>query len=114
MAANAPLVIARGGFSGVFPESSQYAYQFALANSVKNVVLYCDLQLTKDGAGICLSDYRLDNSTTISSVFPEGQKTYPVNGQQLQGWFSVDFTSDQLYNNVSCECSFFMFTIELY
>ncbi|KAG6519301.1 hypothetical protein ZIOFF_022794 [Zingiber officinale] len=35
----APLVIARGGFSGVFPDSSQYAYQFAQANSLKNVII---------------------------------------------------------------------------
>ncbi|KAG6522244.1 hypothetical protein ZIOFF_019382 [Zingiber officinale] len=97
----APLVIARGGFSGVFPDSSQYAYQFAQANSLKNVVLYCNLQLTKDGAGICHTDYRLDNSTTISSAFPKDQKTYTINGQQVQGWFAVDFTSEQLYNNVS-------------
>ncbi|KAG6481962.1 glycerophosphodiester phosphodiesterase GDPDL7-like [Zingiber officinale] len=101
LSGGAPLVIAQGGFSGVFPESSQYAYQFAQANSVKNVVLYCDLQMTKDGAGICHTDYRLDNSTTISSVFPKGQKTYPINGKQVRGWFAVDFTSDQLYNNVS-------------
>lgn len=59
--------------------------------------------MTKDGAGICHTDYRLDNSTTISSVFPKEQKTYLINGQQVQGWFAVDFTSEQLYNNVSCE-----------
>lgn len=106
----APVVVARGGFSGIFPESSQYAYQIAQSTSLKNLVLLCDLQLTKDGGGICQSDLSLDNSTTISSVFPKGQKTYSVNGQPLTGWFSVDFTSDQIYNNVSCEytsfCSF--------
>ncbi|XP_042409596.1 glycerophosphodiester phosphodiesterase GDPDL1-like isoform X2 [Zingiber officinale] len=37
LSGNAPLVISRGSFYGVFPESSQYAYQFALANSVENV-----------------------------------------------------------------------------
>ncbi|CAL9061916.1 unnamed protein product [Musa banksii] len=101
LSGEAPVVVARGGFSGIFPESSQYAYQIAESTSLKNVVLLCDLQLTKDGGGICQSDLRLDNSTTISSVFPKGQKTYSVNGQPLTGWFSVDFTSDQIYNNVS-------------
>ncbi|CAL9075451.1 unnamed protein product [Musa textilis] len=101
LSGEAPVVVARGGFSGIFPDSSQYAYQIAQSTSLKNVVLLCDLQLTKDGGGICQSDLRLDNSTTISSVFPKGQKTYSVNGQPLTGWFSVDFTSDQIYNNVS-------------
>ncbi|XP_010943202.1 glycerophosphodiester phosphodiesterase GDPDL7 [Elaeis guineensis] len=101
LSGNAPLVIARGGFSGIFPESSQFAYQFALASSLKETVLLCDLQLTKDGAGICLSDLKLDNSTTISSVFPKRDTTYSVNGQSLKGWFSVDFTTDELISNVT-------------
>ncbi|KAG6466581.1 hypothetical protein ZIOFF_075612 [Zingiber officinale] len=54
LSGNAPIVIAPGGFSAVFPEYDQYVYQFAPANSVKNVVSYCDLQLTKDGAGILI------------------------------------------------------------
>ncbi|RZS16725.1 hypothetical protein BHM03_00048761 [Ensete ventricosum] len=103
LSGNAPVVVARGGFSGLFPESSQFAYQFAQSTSLKNVVLYCDVQLTKDGAGICRSDLRLDNSTTIAAVFPKGRTTYSVNGRPVQGWFSIDFTSDQLYNNVTCE-----------
>ena len=100
-AGNAPLVIARGGYSGIFPESSKFACQFALATSLKETVLLCDLQLTKDGAGICLSDLKLDNSTTISSVFPKRDTTYSVNGQSLKGWFSVDFTTDELISNVT-------------
>lgn len=100
-AGNAPLVIARGGYSGIFPGSSQFAYQFALATSLKETVLLCDLQLTKDGAGICLSNLKLDNSTTISTAFPKRDSTYSVNGQSLHGWFSVDFTSDELLSNVT-------------
>lgn len=102
-AGEAPLVIARGGYSGLFPESSQYAYQFAMSTSLKSVVLFCDLQLTKDGASMCHSDLRLDNSTTIASAFPKGQKTYTVNGERIRGWFSVDFTADEIFNNVACK-----------
>jgi len=101
LSGNAPLVIARGGYSGIFPESSQFAYQFALATSLKETVLLCDLQLSKDGAGICHSNLKLDNSTTISTAFPKRDTTYSVNGQSLHGWFSVDFTSDELLGNVT-------------
>ncbi|KAF5445738.1 hypothetical protein F2P56_034768 [Juglans regia] len=96
-----PLVIARGGFSGLFPESSSFANQMAQTLSLPDTVLFCNLQLTKDGIGICLSDIRLDNSTNIAMVYPKGQKTYDVNGKQVHGWFAVDYTIDQLLNNVS-------------
>ncbi|KAG0491371.1 hypothetical protein HPP92_004769 [Vanilla planifolia] len=70
-------------------------------NSLQDVVLFCDLQLTKDGVGICKTDLRLDNSTNIASVFPKRGNTYQVNGQQVRGWFSVDFTADELFSNVT-------------
>jgi hypothetical protein len=58
--------------------------------------------MTKDGVGMCLSDMTLDNSTDIQSIFPKGQKTYTINGEDVRGWFSIDFTSDQLFN-VTCK-----------
>lgn len=99
----APRVVAHGGFSGLVPDSSQFAYELAMSASVKDVILYCSLQMTKDGVGMCQNDIRLDNSTNIQSIFPKGQKTYTINGEQVRGWFSNDFTSDQLFN-VSCKC----------
>ncbi|KAF9680674.1 hypothetical protein SADUNF_Sadunf06G0146200 [Salix dunnii] len=97
-----PSVIARGGFSGLFPESSDFANQMALGTSVHDVVVLCNLQLTKDGVGICQGDIRLDNTTNIAMLFEKGSKTYKVNGQDLTGWFALDFTADQLLANVSC------------
>ncbi|CAM8942496.1 unnamed protein product [Rhodiola kirilowii] len=96
-----PLVIARGGYSGVFPEASQYANEFASGNSLALSALYCNLQLTKDGIGFCLSGLRLENATTIAQVFPQGKKTYDVYGQSVTGWFAMDFTSDEIFQNVS-------------
>ncbi|OMO61762.1 Glycerophosphoryl diester phosphodiesterase [Corchorus capsularis] len=97
-----PLVVAHGGFSGLFPESSSFAN--ALAGQLKStdvVGLSCSLQLTKDGIGICVSDIRLDNATTISMVFPKDAKTYNVNGQEVKGWFAVDYMSDVITKNVT-------------
>uniref|UniRef100_A0A7N1A7C1 glycerophosphodiester phosphodiesterase n=1 Tax=Kalanchoe fedtschenkoi TaxID=63787 RepID=A0A7N1A7C1_KALFE len=96
-----PLVIARGGYSGIFPEGSQYANDFASGNSLPLSALYCNLQLTKDGIGFCLSGLRLENSTNIALVFPQGKKTYDVYGQSTEGWFAVDFTAAQIFQNVS-------------
>ncbi|GAB4846057.1 hypothetical protein Ancab_025056 [Ancistrocladus abbreviatus] len=90
-AGSAPLVVARGGFSGLLPDSSFGAYTFALNTSVSNVILWCDVQLTKDGDGICFPYLRLDNSSDISLVTKAKPSTYDVNGVPLQGYFSIDF-----------------------
>lgn len=104
---NPPLVIARGGFSGIFPDSSSAAYRLAMITSVPNVVSWCDVQLTKDGAGICAPQVKLDNCTDISDVFNKKRQTYIVNGVPTQGWFSIDFTLKDLAN-VACKDQFIL------
>ncbi|KVH99195.1 Glycerophosphoryl diester phosphodiesterase [Cynara cardunculus var. scolymus] len=91
-----PLVVARGGFSGLFPDSSYNAYTFALQTGVPDMILWCDVQLTSDSFGICVPNLNLENGTTISSVFDKRKNTYPVNGVPTTGWFPVDFSIDEL------------------
>ncbi|CAO2833638.1 unnamed protein product [Amaranthus hypochondriacus] len=93
-----PLVIARGGFSGLFPDSSANAFQFATSVSVPDVVIWCDLQLTKDGVGICFPNLNLQNSSVIDKVFPNASKSYLVNGVTTTGYFPIDFTFQELSN----------------
>lgn len=92
------MVIARGGFSGIFPDSSLDSYNLALSTSGPNVTLWCDVQLTKDGVGFCFPDLKLNNATDISIAYPEKAKIYSVNGVPTQGWFSVDFNFNELAN----------------
>ncbi|RCV07062.1 hypothetical protein SETIT_1G213900v2 [Setaria italica] len=98
LSGKAPVIIAKGGFSGLFPDSSDLAYQFVPIASSPDTALLCDVRLTKDGAGICLPNIKMDNCTFISDVFPQGKSTYNVNGVSTTGWFSVDFTSTDLQN----------------
>ncbi|XP_071693098.1 glycerophosphodiester phosphodiesterase GDPDL3-like [Rutidosis leptorrhynchoides] len=93
-----PLVVARGGFSGLFPDSSDSAYTFALVTGLPDMILWCDVQLTSDNVGICLPSLNMDNCTTISFVFDKGNKTYPVNGVPMTGWFPLDFSLNDLQN----------------
>uniref|UniRef100_A0A0E0RH12 glycerophosphodiester phosphodiesterase n=1 Tax=Oryza rufipogon TaxID=4529 RepID=A0A0E0RH12_ORYRU len=95
---NAPLVIARGGFSGLFPDSSQFAFGFALSATSTDTSLWCDVQLTKDGVGFCLRDLLMQNGTTISQVYPGGKQTYRINGVPKTGWFPVDYNMSLLTN----------------
>ncbi|XP_076897608.1 glycerophosphodiester phosphodiesterase GDPDL3-like isoform X1 [Bidens hawaiensis] len=95
-AGDPPLVVARGGFSGLFPDSSISAYTFALITGLSNTILWCDVQLTSDNVGVCLPYLNIENGTTISSDFEKGNKTYLVNGVPTSGWFPVDFSIDDL------------------
>jgi glycerophosphoryl diester phosphodiesterase len=93
-----PVVIARGGFSGIFPDSSLASYSLALKASSPNITLWCDVQLTKDGIGICFPDIKLDNATDITIVYPGKAKDYSVNKVPTRGWFSLDFNFNELSN----------------
>ena len=103
---NPPKVIANGGFSGIFPSSTSYAYNLALMTSVPDVVLWCDVQLTKDGVGICAPDLLLSNSSDIMDIFKNRNKAYLVNGVPTKGWFSVDFTLKEL-STIACKSELF-------
>ncbi|KAI4294937.1 hypothetical protein MLD38_040773 [Melastoma candidum] len=98
LSGNPPLVVARGGFSGIAPDSSILAYQFALGASVPDVILWCDVQLTKDGAGICFPDLNLANSSSVAKDFPDRLRTYLVNGNAEEGYFPIDFTYEEIMN----------------
>ncbi|XP_039026949.1 glycerophosphodiester phosphodiesterase GDPDL3-like isoform X2 [Hibiscus syriacus] len=99
LSGDAPFVVARGGFSGIFADSSFGAYSLALLLGPSDVILWCDVQLTKDGAGICFPDLKLDNNSNIASVFNDKQKSYLVNGVSTKGLFSIDYTLKDLGNN---------------
>ncbi|CAD6264624.1 unnamed protein product [Miscanthus lutarioriparius] len=96
----APLVIAKGGFSGVFPDSSQGAYSFAKDASVPGTAMWCDVQLTKDGVGVCLRDINMNNCTTVGQAYPARKRTYVIDGVHKTGWFVSDFTIAELRSAV--------------
>ncbi|KAJ1269064.1 hypothetical protein BS78_07G181800 [Paspalum vaginatum] len=93
---DAPLVVAKGGFSGIFPDSSQGAYSYALIASAPDTALWCDVQLTKDGVGVCLRDINMQNCTNIAQAYPARERTYVVDGVRKTGWFASDFTIAEL------------------
>ncbi|MCH93278.1 glycerophosphoryl diester phosphodiesterase family protein, partial [Trifolium medium] len=99
-----PLVIAHGGFSGLFPDSSEDAYILAAGVSVPNVALWCDVQLTKDKVGICFPSVDLDNATYISDIIRNKSTSYLVNGVSTRGYFSVDYNFQDI-SGISCPLS---------
>ncbi|MED6180855.1 hypothetical protein PIB30_013938 [Stylosanthes scabra] len=94
-AGNEPIVVSRGGFSGLFPEGTPNALAFA-----KDTTILCNLQLTKDGGAFCVTGATLDRSTTINDFDPNKTQTYNINGKNVEGYFAVDYTTKDIDQNV--------------
>ncbi|KAL6555143.1 hypothetical protein OROGR_006401 [Orobanche gracilis] len=102
-----PEVIAHGGYSGFFPDSSQPAYDFALDTSILGTILYCNLHFTKDNDGFCIAQINLQNTTNIAEFDPKGSKTYNINGREIHGFFGLDYPAPIIFENVTLRQNIF-------
>lgn len=95
-----PYVVANGGFSGLYPPQTELAYSQSIIFGKGGTVLLCDLHMSRDGHGFCLSQLNLQNTTNAADAFPNRKKTYIVNGKELQGWFALDLTSNEMFDKL--------------
>ncbi|KAJ8548947.1 hypothetical protein K7X08_030913 [Anisodus acutangulus] len=102
-----PLVVANGGFSGLYPPQSDIAFSQSIVFGKGGTVLLCDLHMSRDRQGFCLSQLNLQNTTNAADAFPNRKKTYIVNGKELQGWFALDFTSNEMLSKLIVTQSIF-------
>lgn len=102
-----PEVVAHGGYSGFFPDSSQPAYDFALDSSILGTILYCNLHFSKDNDGFCVAQINLQNATSIEEFDPKGAKTYNINGQDVHGYFGLDYPAQIIFENVTLRQNIF-------
>ncbi|KAF3656701.1 putative pentatricopeptide repeat-containing protein-like [Capsicum annuum] len=102
-----PFVVANGGFSGLYPPQTDIAFRQSIVFGKGGTVLLCDLHMSRDGHGFCLSQLNLQNTTNAADAFPSRKKTYIVNGKELQGWFALDFTSDEMFDKLIVTQSIF-------
>ena len=102
-----PEVVARGGYSGFFPDSSQPAYDFAHDSSIIGTILYCNLHFTKDNDAFCIPQINLQNATNIDEFDPKGAKTYDIYGQQVHGWFGLDYPANVIFENITLKQNLF-------
>ncbi len=95
-AARRPLVIAHRGASAYRPEHTLPAYQLAIDQGADYIE--CDLVPTRDGVLISRHENELSKSTDVASlpVFADRLTSKRVDGVELRGWFSEDFTLDEI------------------
>ncbi|WP_416830235.1 MAG: glycerophosphodiester phosphodiesterase [Erythrobacter sp.] len=95
-AQDGPLVIAHRGASGDRPEHTLAAYELAIDQGADYVEP--DLVVTKDLQLVARHENELSGTTDVASrpEFEDRRRTKNVEGQQVAGWFSEDFTLAEL------------------
>ena len=91
-----PLVIGHRGASGYRPEHSRSAYDLALAMGVDAVEP--DVVVSKDGVLVVRHENEISGTTDVADrpEFAARRTTKKVDGSALTGWFTEDFTWEEL------------------
>ena len=89
-------MIGHRGAPGYRPEHSRSSYELALAMGVDAVEP--DVVATKDGVLIVRHENEISGTTDVAEhpEFADRKTTKRVDGQALTGWFTEDFTWDEL------------------
>ncbi len=91
-----PLVIAHRGASGYRPEHTLAAYRLAIQMGADYVEP--DLVSTRDGVLVARHENEISGTTDVSThpEFASRRTTRSVDGTQITGWFTEDFTLAEL------------------
>lgn len=92
----APLVVAHRGASGWRPEHTESAYR--LAAQLGADAIEPDIVATRDGVLVLRHENEISGTTDVAErpEFRERRATKRIDGVELTGWFTEDFTWDEL------------------
>lgn len=91
-----PLVIGHRGAPGYRPEHSRSSYDLALAMGVDAVEP--DVVVSRDGVLVVRHENEISGTTDVAdrAEFADRRTTKTIDGAELTGWFTEDFTWDEL------------------
>ncbi|HEY0247444.1 MAG TPA: glycerophosphodiester phosphodiesterase family protein [Gryllotalpicola sp.] len=91
-----PLVIGHRGASGYRPEHTRQAYELAFQLGADFVEP--DIVATKDGVLVLRHENEISTTTDVAvrPEFAHLRTTKQIDGRELTGWFTEDFTWDEL------------------
>ncbi|WP_049577074.1 glycerophosphodiester phosphodiesterase [Streptomyces sp. SBT349] len=91
-----PTVVAHRGASGYRPEHTMGSYQLGLDLGAD--IIEQDLVPTKDGHLVCRHENDISGTTDVADhpEFADRRATKTVDGVELDGWFTEDFTLEEL------------------
>jgi glycerophosphoryl diester phosphodiesterase len=98
---SSPLVIGHRGAPGYRPEHSRSSYDLALAFGVDAVEP--DIVVSRDGVLVVRHENEIGSTTDVAQhpEFADRRTTKTIDGVELTGWFTEDFTWDEL-TSLSC------------
>jgi glycerophosphoryl diester phosphodiesterase len=94
VAGSRPRVIAHRGASGYRPDHTLAAYELAIAQGAD--VIEPDLVATKDGVLVARHEHDLTATTDVAAKYPTRRTTKRVDGREVTGFFTEDFTLEEL------------------
>lgn len=89
-----PLVIGHRGAPGHLPDHTLEGYRKAVELGAD--FIEPDLVPTKDGHLIARHDSELSATTDVAVKFPDRKRTVVIDGASMEGWFTTDFTLDEV------------------
>lgn len=91
-----PLVIGHRGAPGYRPEHTRSSYELAMAMGADAVEP--DVVATSDGVLVVRHENEISGTTDVADrpEFHDRQTTKTVDGQRITGWFTEDFTWEEL------------------
>lgn len=91
-----PMIIAHRGASGERPEHTLAAYERAIDQGADYIEP--DLVLTKDGVLVARHENEISGTTDVADhpEFAARRTTKTIDGRQVEGWFTEDFTLAEL------------------
>jgi glycerophosphoryl diester phosphodiesterase len=91
-----PVVIAHRGASGYRPEHTLAAYRMAIRQGADYIEP--DLVSTRDGVLVARHENEISQTTDVAlrSQFAQRRTTKVIDGRETTGWFTEDFTLEEL------------------
>ncbi len=93
-----PIIIAHRGASGERPEHTLAAYERAINQGAD--FIEPDLVLTRDGVLVARHENEISGTTDVATreEFRDRKQTKVIDGVAITGWFTEDFTVQELYS----------------
>lgn len=89
-----PLILGHRGACGYRPEHTLASYQLAIDMGADYIEP--DLVMTKDGVLIARHENEISETTDVATKFPDRKKTKTIDGKTVTGWFTEDFTLNEI------------------
>ena len=91
-----PMIIAHRGASGERPEHTRAAYELAVAQGAD--VIEPDLVMSRDGRLVVRHENEISETTDVADrpEFANRRTTRMIDGRETTGWFTEDFTLQEL------------------